>query len=84
MEIAGEGLSLLALQGHFNGTSTALQLRLNGTSMELQWHFNGTKKLFLVWLVWIIFYGILQIILKCEIRIGDPTMRIVDTADCIY
>ena len=45
-ELAGEGLSLLALQGFFNGTSAALQWRLNSTSMELQCHFNGSKKPF--------------------------------------
>ena len=55
-ELAGEGPSLLALKGNFIGTSTALHWRLNGTATELQWH---KKKLFLVWLVWIIFYGIL-------------------------
>ena len=42
-ELAGEGLSLLALKRHFNGTSTALQWRLNATSKELQWHFIGTN-----------------------------------------
>ena len=46
-ELAEEGMSLLALNVHFNGTSKALQLRLTGTSTELQWHFNGTKKPFL-------------------------------------
>ena len=39
-----EGLFLLALKRHFNGTSTALQWRLNGSSTELQRHFNGTQK----------------------------------------
>ena len=42
-ELAGEGLLLLALKWHFNGTSTALQWRLKATSKELQWHFNGIK-----------------------------------------
>ena len=46
-ELAGEGLLLLALKWHFNGTSTALQWCLNGNSTELQWHFNGTQKPFL-------------------------------------
>ena len=46
-ELAGEGLLILALQWHFNGTSSALQWRLNATSTEIQWHFNGTKKKFL-------------------------------------
>ena len=39
-----EGLLLLALKWHLNGTSTALQWRLKATSKELQWHFNGPKK----------------------------------------
>ena len=43
-ELAGEGVLLLALKWHFNGTSTALQWRLKATSKELQWNFNGTKK----------------------------------------
>jgi hypothetical protein len=42
-----EGLLLLALKWHLNGTSTSLQWRLKATSKELQWHFNSTKKPFL-------------------------------------
>jgi hypothetical protein len=43
-ELAMEGLLLLALKWHLNGTSTPLQWRLKATSKELQWHFNGPKK----------------------------------------
>ena len=64
----------MALQQHFNGALTALQRNFNGTLM-------AQKKLFLVWLMWIIFF---MVIYKFEIGMGDPTMWIVDEADCLF
>ena len=45
--------------------------------MALQWH---KKTFFGLPDVDNFFYGLLKIILKCEIRMGDPTMWIIDEA----